>query len=430
MTEENYSPVQAKWEASRCLMCAQAPCTCDCPAGVDARAFIRKIRFDNLDGAVRLLKRCNVLAGSCARICPTGALCGKGCLAAGLSRPIDIGGLQRFVMDWERAQGMIEPMVPVRDGSRVAVVGAGPAGLGCAAELAVRGHIVTVFEKDEAPGGMLRQYIPAWRLPDEVIDFEIAFIRRLGVEFVTSHEVVDPKAFLAEGFKAVFIGTGLHHPRGSDLIGGERPGVHQALSLLRQAKRGQFPELGKRVVVIGGGDTALDAARTARRAGAECFLLYRRTQREMPAYRNEVDDAWNEGVEFYFRTIVRSVVGAERVQGVRCVRIRWHDPMPGMPRGYDVEGQEFVISCDSVVLAVGQGPVSTFGLRTTPGGMLAVDRESMATSVPGIFAGGDLAFGGSTASRAVGTGRHAAVAIDQYVRGKTRDARCETNLYE
>ncbi|HPQ80862.1 MAG TPA: FAD-dependent oxidoreductase [bacterium] len=416
MPEEGMSIVQAMTEARRCLMCADAPCACNCPAGVDARLFIRKIRFENMAGAVRSLRRANVLAGSCARICPTGSLCGKGCLAAGLSRPIDIGGLQRFVMDWERERGMIEPAVPSVDGARVAVVGSGPAGLGCAAELAVRGHRVTVFERDETLGGMLRQCIPSWRLPTEVVDFDIEFIRKLGVEFLPGQTMDENKKFFAGGFNAVFLATGLTRTRGGDLIGAKTPGVMQALEVLRASKLGEPLDFGKRAIVIGGGDTALDAARTARRSGAECVILYRRTQREMPAYPNEVDEAWNEGVEFYFRVIPRAVVGEERVKGVRCVRIRWHKPMPGMPPAYDVEGSEFVVSCDSVIVATGQGPESTFGLRTSENGLIAVDKESMMTSEPGVFAGGDLVFGGGTAARAVGMGKLAAIRIDDYLR--------------
>lgn len=422
MPEEGYTPIEAKLEASRCLMCADAPCTCGCPAGVDARDFIRKIRFDNLAGAVRALKRCNVLAASCARICPTGILCGKGCIVAGLSRPIDIGGLQRFVMDWERENGMIEPITPKQNGIKVAVVGSGPAGLGCATELLVRGYAVTVFEKSDVLGGMLRQCIPSWRLPDEVVEFEIDFIKKLGVEFVCNESKYKCLELLRDGFRAVFLATGLSRSRGGDMIGSELPGVYQALDLLQKSRRGELPNLGRRTVVIGGGDTALDAARTVKRFGAESFILYRRSQRDMPAYPNEVHDAWNEGVEFYFRTIVRSVIGSDKVKGVRCIRVHWHDEVPGMPRGYDVEGAEFGIACDSVILAMGQGPDSTFGLRTTPNGLLAIDKDTMMTSESGVFAGGDVAFGGGTASRAVGMGRRAAMRIDEYVtQGENRN---------
>lgn len=414
-----YTPFQAKLEAFRCLMCAEAPCACDCPSGVSPREFIRKIRCDNLDGAIRSLKRANVLAASCARICPTGSLCSKGCLAAGLARPIDISRLQRYVCDWERKVGMVLPSPPRRDGKKVAIIGSGPAGVGCAAELAVRGHIVTVFEKCDKPGGMLSQCIPSFRLPDDVVDFEIEFIKKLGVEFVTNCPKDDCKSLLAEGFKAVFLATGLEASRSNDIIGTKLTGVYQALDFLRTAKRGEMPDLGGRVVVIGGGDTALDAARVAKRAGTECFILYRRKQREMPAYAGEVDEAWNEGVEFYFRIIVRSIIGDERVKGVRCVRVRWHDKIAGMPQGYSIDGQEFVITCDSVIIATGQGPASTYGLRTAPNGLLAIDKESMMTSEPGVFAGGDLVLGGGTAARAVGMGKQAAVKIDEYLkRGK------------
>jgi NADPH-dependent glutamate synthase beta subunit-like oxidoreductase len=416
MPEEGYTAIAARMEAMRCLMCEAAPCTCDCPAGVDARAFIRKIRFDNLEGAVRALKRCNVLAASCARICPTGALCGKGCTASGLSTPIDIGGLQAYVMDWERRQGMIEPAPSRRDGARIAVIGAGPAGLGCAAELAVRHHAVTVFERDTAAGGMLRQCIPSYRLPNEILDFEQAFLAKLGIEFQFNASVDDPARLLAEGFQAVFIATGLDKPQLLDVPGEAFGGVHQALDVLRKAKRGEELALGRRVVVIGGGDTALDAARVARKNGSECFLLYRRTQGEMPAYEAEIDAAWDEGVEFYFRTIVHGIVGRDAATGVRCVRVRWRERVPGLPQAYDVEGTEWTIACDAVVVATGQGAAETYGLRTTPSGFVAVEKETFATSIPGLFAGGDLTTGGGTAARAVGHGRAAALAIDKHVK--------------
>lgn len=415
MPEEGYSRSAALLEASRCLMCADAPCSCDCPSGVNARSFIRKIRFDNLDGAVRLLRRANVLAGSCAHICPTGSLCGRSCTAIELSHPIDIRGLQRFVMEDERARGMIEPKVSARTGARVAVVGAGPAGLACAAELAQRDYAVTVFEREASGGGMLRQCIPSFRLPVEVVEFELEFIRKLGVEFVFNHSVEHPEELKQQGYAAVFVATGLGTPKGSDLIGAKLPGVWKALNLLRAAKRGEQLMLGRRAIVVGGGDTALDAARVARAAGSECLVLYRRTQREMPAYIEEVRAAWDEGAEFYFRTIVRAVHGDDHVESVRCVRVHWHPPRLGFPQAYEVEGAEFSIPCDSVILAIGQDPDSTFGMRTTPAGLVAVDKDHLMTSVPGVFAGGDLTTGGGTAARAVGQGKAAAIAIDRFL---------------
>lgn len=416
--EKDFTVQQAMIEASRCLMCADAPCTCNCPAGVDARGFIRKIRFENFDGAVKLLKNSNILAGSCAYICPTESQCAKGCSAAGLTAPIDIAGLQRFVMDYERKRGMIEPRPPRHDGKKIAVIGSGPAGLGCATELAVRGHIVTVFESGPEVGGMLRSVIPSFRLPSVVIDFEIEFIKKLGVEFECLKTVERPSDLSAQGFSAVFIGTGLQKSQGGDLIGSQLSGVYQALDFLAMSKQGQMPTLGRRVVVMGGGDTAIDAARVSKHAGAECFILYRRTQREMPAYAEEIKAAWNDGVEFYFRVLVRSIVGTDKVTGVRCVRIRWHEKIPGTTQGYDVEGAEFVVPCDTVVYAIGQKPAHDFGFRTTQDGLIAVHKDTMMTSADGIFAGGDCVNGGGTAAWAVGAGKRAAVKIDEYVKNR------------
>jgi NADPH-dependent glutamate synthase beta subunit-like oxidoreductase len=416
MNENGYSLTQAMIEATRCLMCADAPCTCDCPAGVDARSFIRKIRFDNLEGAVRSLKSRNVLAASCGYICPTGTLCAKGCSSTELTTPIDISGLQRFVMDWERDRGMIDPLISSPTGKMVAIVGSGPAGLGCAAELAIRGHDVTIFEKRNALGGMLRRCIPSFRLPDEVIDFEIDFMRKLGVKFEMGRRVESAKKLLDEGYGAVFLAAGLDHARGGDIPGADLEGSYQAISYLEASKTGNPPDLGSRTVVIGGGDTALDAARMSRRAGSECFILYRRTQREMPAYPNEVDDAWNEGVEFYFRVIVREVLGDGKVEGVRCSRVRWRNDESGKARRYDIEGDEFVIACDSVLFAVGQDASSDFGLDVLKNGLIEVGTDTMATSEKGVFAGGDIVFGGGTAARAVGHGKDVAVEIDDYLK--------------
>ena len=416
MNEEGYSEIQAMIEATRCLMCADAPCTCDCPAGVDARGFIRKIRFDNLEGAVRSLKSRNVLAASCGYICPTGTLCAKGCTSTELTRPIDISGLQRFVMDWERKTGMIDPLISSPTGKKVAIIGSGPAGLGCAAELSVRGHDVTIYEKRNELGGMLRRCIPSFRLPNEVIDFEIDFMRKLGVKFITGRRIGSAKELKEEGYGAVFLAAGLDHPRGGDIPGSDLIGSHQAIKYLEASKLGKPPKLGRRTVVIGGGDTALDAARMSRAEGSQCFILYRRTQREMPAYPNEVDDAWNEGVEFYFRLIVREVIGDGKVEGVKCVRVRWSDDVSGKPRRYEIEGDEFVIACDSVLFAVGQDAGSDFGLDTLKNGLIKVGEDTMATSEAGIFAGGDIVFGGGTAARAVGHGKNVAIEIDNYLK--------------
>jgi NADPH-dependent glutamate synthase beta subunit-like oxidoreductase len=396
-------------------MCADAPCTCNCPAGVNAKGFIQKVRFDNLGGAVRAIKRANVLAASCARICPTGESCARQCTSNKLIRPIDISGLQRFVMDYEMRSGMIDPISPVHDKPPVAVVGSGPAGLGAASELSLLGHPVTVFEADDVIGGMLRQCIPSFRLPMAVVDFEIEFIKKLGVQFSTNHRIDDPQKLFSDGFAAVFIATGLSKSKPADFFGSDKTGVYDALEFLKSAKRENPPDLGSRVLVIGGGDTALDAARVAKRSGVESFILYRRTQGEMPAYEEEIDGAWKDGVEFYFRVLPRAVVGTDRVSGLRCVRIRWHQKMPGMKQGYDVEGQEFVIGCSSVIVAIGQTPGNSFGFRTSTGDLIAVEKDTFMTSAKGIFAAGDVVEGGGTAARAVGTGKLAAAKIHEYI---------------
>lgn len=413
-----FTSIQAKLESTRCLMCADAPCSCNCPAGVDARSFIRKIRFDNIEGAVRSLRQSNVLAASCSYICPTGTSCTRECTAKELLRPIDISGLQRYVMNYEIKNGMVAPEVPPVNGKKVAVVGAGPAGLGCAAELRVRGHEVVVFEASNVAGGMLKQSIPSFRLPVEVVDFEVEFIEKLGVEFKFGSKIDDPKKLLKDGFDAVFLGTGLPKSKNADFMNADLPGVYQALDFLKMSKEGNMPEIGKRVLVIGGGDTALDAARVAKMAGAESFIVYRRTQSEMPAYPNEIEDAWHEGVEFYFRVLPRAVVGDEKVTGLKCVRIKWHKLMPGMPRGYDVEGTEFVTNCDTVITAIGQEPDDVFGMRASPGGMIAVEQNTFKTSVEGIYAAGDVVDGGGTAAKAVGMGKLAAMQMDVYLNSK------------
>jgi NADPH-dependent glutamate synthase beta subunit-like oxidoreductase len=262
---------------------------------------------------------------------------------------------------------------------------------------------------------MLRHCIPSFRLPVDVIDFEAEFIKKLGVKFSLGKKITDPKSLLSQGFEAVFIGAGLPRSKSADFTNSEISGVYQATEFLKDVKHGTMPDLGKRVLVIGGGDTAIDAARTARLAGAESFIVYRRTQKEMPAYQNEIEAAWHEGVEFYFRVLPRSVVGDKSVKGLKCVRVKWHDKISGMPQGYDVEGTEFTIACDTIITAIGQSPESTFGLRTSPSGLIGVEKNTFKTSIEGIFAAGDIVDGGGTAAKAVGMGKLAAMQMDVYL---------------
>jgi len=402
----------AKEEAYRCLMCEDAPCWHSCPAAVNPRKFVRKIRFDSLAEAARELRRANVLAGCCSYICPCGRTCVGNCTSEKLSRPIDIIGLQKFVCEWEISSGMIEPKKTDGGKGKVAIVGSGPAGLACAAELAVFGCQPVVFDSAPNAGGMLRSVIPEFRLPTRVLDFEIEFIKKLGVEFVMKTKIDDLSKLFDEGFKVVFVSTGACESKRTGIIGEDKKGVCEALEFLKGAKLnldncGSLN--GKRVVVVGGGDTAVDSARTAARAGALVTLLYRRTRLDMPAYRPDIEEAEKEGVEFVFRTMPRSIIGSEGVVGVKAAKIRWKGK-GRQAEGYDVEGTEFTLPCDIVIMAAGQVSAGDFGLRTAPNGYIAVDKNMM-TSGKGIFAGGDIVSGPSTAVAAVGSGKLAAEKI-------------------
>ncbi|MDI7268787.1 MAG: FAD-dependent oxidoreductase, partial [Myxococcota bacterium] len=380
-------------EFHRCLLCHDPPCRAGCPAGVNPREFIRKVRFDNIAGAARSLRRANVLAGSCAWICPCGATCAARCTAEGLDRPIDIGALQRFVTDWERsAVGSRQSAIGSRQsaiGNPVAAIGAGPAGLAAAADLALRGRRVVVFDGAAAPGGMLRIAIPRFRLPAEVLDHDVSIVEALGVEFRCGRQVADLDDLFAEGFAAVFVATGVQTPRRMGVPGEALEGVVPALDLLVRANAGRAMDLGRRVVVIGGGDVALDAARTLRRAGARVTLAYRRARADMPAYAPEVAAALDEGVEFLFDVVPVEVRGERRVGTVVLQRVRW-EAGGRDARHREAEGSPLVLEADSVVVAVGQENRAAFGLDAGPGGLIRVDPETGMTSRDGVFAAGDV----------------------------------------
>jgi len=361
------------------------------------------------------------------------------CTSEKLSEPVNIIGIQRAICEWELANGMVEPESSSGTGAKVAIIGSGPAGLACAAELANRGHLPVVFEKGPAVGGMLRQVIPDFRLPTKMLDLEIEFVKKLGVEFQTGKDVSSPSELLKDGFKAVFIASGQGASKRSGLNGEEKNGVYQALDFLKEAKlnachrepasggRGDLPNtgdcfadarndhafVGKRAIVIGGGDTAIDSARVLARLGAKVIMAYRRTREDMPAYRPDIEDAEKDGVELMFRTLPRSIIGTEAVTGLKAVKIKWQGSGRSA-ESYTVEGTETTIPADIVILAIGQKPSNLFDLRTGPNGYIAIDKKMM-TSVEGVFAGGDIVTGPSTAVAAVGGGRTAAGFIDEYV---------------
>ncbi|MBD3348524.1 MAG: NAD(P)-binding protein [Candidatus Eisenbacteria bacterium] len=415
-----YAPHEAVIEASRCLMCEDPPCNVGCPAGVDVRRFIRKIRFGNFRGAARLVRDANLMVGICGRICPQEMLCMERCTRAALDTPIDIAGLQRFAGDVELGETAPLPEIGRREG-RVAVIGAGPAGLAAAAELRKAGLEVVIFERSEEPGGVLTRGIPPFRLDPAFTEGELAYVERLGADLRLGEEVEDPVSLLDGGFDAVFVSAGLWRSHAVGLEGETLDGVMLAGDLLTRVASGDRPDLGERVVVIGGGNVAMDAAATALRLGAErVYVCCLESREEMPAFPSEVESAQSEGIEFRTRTRPVRILGKDgEVVGYEGAGIRWKQPGLLVPsNAEDVPGTEFRIAADSVVEAIGQGVLTEFtSLDLSDRGLVRVDPETMETSVEGVFAGGDIVSGGGTAVQAVADGKGAAESIVAYVEG-------------
>jgi glutamate synthase (NADPH/NADH) small chain len=430
--EKTLTPVQALIEASRCLMCEDPPCNKGCPAGIDIRSFIRKIRFDNIRGGVRVLREANVFSGVCGRVCPTDALCEEQCRSQVLTEPINIGALQRFLTDYERERGARKPTAAPKRSQKVAVVGGGPAGLAAAHELALMGYPVTVFEGAAQLGGAMTTAIPAFKLPNDVIETEIAAIEQLGVEFKLNTSLSDGLSIddlFQQGYQAVFVAVGLQKPFELGIEGEDLKGVHSALDLLTQAN--DLPvskpiKLGKRVVVIGGGSVAMTVACSTLRMGAgRTTVVCLEAPEEMPAFAEDVEMAWEEGIEFLTRVRpVRFVDnGKGKVAAVEGVRIEWKEPGKFVPdNAVEVKGSAFTLPCDTVIVAIGQGPdenaLKQFqGLKTNVRGYLLVDDDTLKTSRPGVFAGGDILHdpASRTVVQAVAYGKRAAHSIHDYL---------------
>ncbi len=434
-----YPEQRAQFEAGRCLQCQEPVCEAGCPVGVPIKAFIKRIADGKFRDAFELVKQAHPLPAICGRVCPQESQCEKVCHMATRCEPVAIGHLERFIADWERAHrnGAAQPR-PALTGSRVAVVGAGPSGLTAAGALARQGYRVTIFEALHEPGGVLRYGIPEFRLPKAILDDEIAQLESLGVEIVCN--VIIGKTLPLEQltgpmeFAAVFIGTGAGLPRFLGIPGENLNGVYSAnefLTRINLMRAYEFPrahtplKVGRRVAVVGAGNTAMDAARSALRMGAEeVRVVYRRSEVEMSARAEEYAHAKEEGVIFEWLTNPVRVIGNEDgwVTGLECQRMRLGEPdASGRARPIPTEEPPIVVPTDTVVVAVGTRPnrLLTKGgqLKTASWGGLIVDEASGETSQPGVFAGGDAVTGAATVILAAGAGLRAAAAIHEQLLG-------------
>ena len=434
-----YNVEEAQKEASRCLHCKNPRCVGACPVGIDIPGFVAKVAEGAFGEAAQIIAKDSSLPAVCGRVCPQETQCEGSCVLGIKFEPVAIGKLERFVADWAHANPEKAPAVPFspKNGHKVAVVGSGPAGLACASDLAKWGYDVTVFEALHKAGGVLEYGIPEFRLPkDAVLKQEIAEVTGLGVKIETDvivgRTVTIDQLMDQEGFEAVFVGTGAGLPKFMGIPGENLCGVFSANEFLtRNNLMKAFREdyltpihAGKKVCVVGGGNVAMDAARTALRLGAEVHIVYRRTENELPARREEVHHAKEEGIIFDLLTNPVEVVGHENgwVRALKCIRMELGEPdESGRRSPVPIPGSEFEIETDTVIMALGTSPnpliaKTTAGLETGRRGVLVAD-ENGATTRPGIFAGGDAVSGAATVILAMGAGRKAAKAIDAYLKG-------------
>ena len=440
-----YSMEQAVAEAERCLQCPKPQCIQGCPVELDISAFIKEIREKNFDEAIRKVKEKNSLPAICGRVCPQETQCQKFCVLGKKGDPLSIGRLERFVADYELQKGVtIPPRSKSSIGGKVAVVGSGPAGLTAAADLAKLGYEVVIFEALHAPGGVLMYGIPEFRLPKKIVQAEVYYVKKLGVDVKTDHMIgrlytVDELFEL--GFDAVFIGTGAGLPRFMSILGENLGGIYSANEFLIRVnlmKAYMFPEydtpirVGKKVAVIGGGNVAMDSARCSLRLGAEeVWIVYRRSRKEMPARLEEVENAEEEGIKFKFLTTPVRFLGDESgwVKGMECVAMRLGEPdESGRRRPIPIEGSEFVMDVDTVVIAIGQTPNpiiqrTTKGLKTTRWGTIVVKEKTGKTSKKAVYAGGDVVSGAATVISAMGAGKRAARSIHRCLMRKQAQQR-------
>ena len=433
-----YSEEQAMAEASRCLQCPKPQCIQGCPVEIDIPAFIKLMREKDYAGAIGKIKEKNCLPAICGRVCPQEEQCQKVCLLGKAGDAVSVGRLERFLADWERQTGIACAEKAPSTGKRVAVIGAGPAGLTAAADLVKFGHDVVIFEALHRPGGVLMYGIPEFRLPKSIVEAEADYVKKLGVEIRASclvgrtHTIPE---LLKKGFDAVFIGTGAGLPQFLGIPGENLGGIYSANEFLIRVnlmKAYTFPEcdtpirIGKKVAVIGGGNVTMDSARSALRLGAEeVCIVYRRSREEMPARQEEIENAEEEGITCKFLANPTKFIGDEKgwVKAMECICMELGAPdESGRRRPVPVKGSEFIMDVDTVIVAIGRTPnpiiqSTTEGLAVTKCGTIVAD-ENGKTNIEGVYAGGDIVTGEATVISAMGAGKKAAEAIHQYLMKK------------
>ena len=433
-----YTAETAIDEAKRCLNCKNHPCVSGCPVRIHIPEFIQEMAKGDFEAAYQIIAKSSSLPAVCGRVCPQESQCESKCVRGIKGEPVGIGRLERFAADWHNLNSTEKPEKPAANGHKVAVIGSGPSGLTCAGDLAKKGYAVTVFEALHLAGGVLVYGIPEFRLPKTIVQKEIDTLKDLGVRIETN--VVIGKTITIDelmqeyGFEAVYIGSGAGLPKFMNIPGENLKGVYSAnefltrINLMKAYAPGSDTPIqhGKRVAVVGGGNVAMDAARCARRLGADVTVVYRRTEAELPARREEVEHAMEEGIVFKFLTNPLEILGDEQgwVRGAKCQEMELGEPdASGRRRPVPKEGSEFELDLDCVIMALGTSPnplikSTTAGLETQKWGGIIADEATGLTSREGVYAGGDAVTGAATVILAMGAGKNAAAAIDEYLSGK------------
>ena len=442
-----YDEATAIDEALRCLNCKNMPCVSGCPVNIHIPEFISKVKEGDFEGAYRIISASSSLPAVCGRVCPQEKQCESKCVRGIKGEPVGIGRLERFVADWHNSQSEEAPITEAANGHKVAVVGSGPSGLTCAGDLAKKGYKVTVFEALHAAGGVLVYGIPEFRLPKAIVQKEVDNLVAMGVDMETNM-VIGKTLTIDElfkmGYEAVFVGSGAGLPSFMGIPGESYKGVYSANEFLTRSNLMKAyrdvtatPIMkGGRVAVVGGGNVAMDAARTALRLGAEkVYIVYRRSMEELPARREEVEHAMEEGIEFMLLNNPVEILGYDNpndkrdpkngfVTGMKCVRMELGEPDErGRRRPVEIKGSEFTLDVDTVIISIGTTPnplikMTTDGLEVNSRGGIIVEENTGATTKEGVYAGGDAVTGAATVISAMGAGKVAATAIDNYLKNK------------